>query len=147
MLRPIHNHALFLRNSSKLVSDILVVEKKMYAVENISDVPEELQPQNICAERGVRRRRRVPTVFGKDSPLSKWYSARIKIQGIVYSSVKHYYMYKKALCAKDTKRAADILKTGGKNVRINKEEWKVQGVYKSSRKPYAPSLYRTGSCR
>ena len=48
---------------------------------------------------------------GKDSLLSNWHPARIEIQGIVYSSVEQYYMYETALCAKDTKRAADRLKT------------------------------------
>lgn len=43
--------------------------------------------------------------------LSNWYLSKFKINGIEFSSMEQYMMYKKAVCFKDADIAASILKT------------------------------------
>lgn len=48
ILRPIHNHALFLGMESRLVKDTLIIGGRRYTTKNIDTLPECLHPHNIC---------------------------------------------------------------------------------------------------
>ena len=136
VLRPIHQHAQFLGKTSKLVRDVLIIDNEKFTVKNINKVPEELQPRSICEREVSADGSDYLLFFGKDSPLSNWHPAKFTIQGREYSSVEQYYMYRKAVFAKDTRRASDILKTTdtrtikkiGKNVNVNKQAWEIPGT-------------------
>jgi len=136
-LRPIHNHALFLGKDSRLVKDSVIIEGTRYNIKNIDTLPVCLQPRSICERTVSTENGEYLLFFGKNSPLSNWYSAKFEIGGHTYSSTEQYFMYRKALFAKDSRRAEEILKKDdpqqikriGNAIRVNHTEWKIPGTY------------------
>lgn len=136
ILRPIHNHALFLGMESRLVKDTLTIEGRHYTIKNIDTLPECLQPHNICQRTVSMEDGEYLLFFGKNNPLSNWYPANFMISGSTYTSSEQYFMYRKALFGKDIKRATQILETDdpqqvkkiGKAVKVDRVEWEIAGT-------------------
>jgi ribA/ribD-fused uncharacterized protein len=103
--------------SCSLKVNKLFINNKQYTVDTLNDLPEALQPGNICTKSD--KAMKVTVFFRKDSLLSNFNTSMpIEIQGNSYNCVEQYYQSEKASHFKDEQRAANILKE--KDPRVQK---------------------------
>ena len=95
------------RYKARLVVDKLLLNGKMYTVENMSRLPAELQSQDTSTV----TRNDITAFFTNRSPLSNHHPSQFVINDQEYSTVEQYFMYQKALFFSDQSTAAQILET------------------------------------
>ena len=116
------------KDNSYISSDKLVINDRTYTVNDLSSLPEALDPRTIST----------PTMdgytffWGRQSPLSNHYPSKFTVGDTTFNCNEQYYMYHKAMHADEYGLAQEILETDdpveqrkiGKRCRIrNKVEW------------------------
>ena len=116
------------RYAVKIKDDSLILNGKVYTVENLHLLPEELRPENVF----TRTQGDKVAFFSKSSPLSNHYPAPIQIEGLKFSCSEHYFMLAKARAFGDEAQAKLIMGTvdpveqkqlGSKISGFKKEVW------------------------
>ena len=93
--------------AAKIKDDSLILNGKIYTLENLHLLPEELRPENVF----TRTQGDKVAFFSKFSPLSNHYSAPIQIEGLKFSCSEHYFMLAKARAFGDEAQAKLIMAT------------------------------------
>ena len=104
-LFPIYYAAKRQGKNPRMPSDRLYIGNKVYTVDNMKDLPHDLQP-DVASIRSIGN---VKAFFGKQCPLSNFYPAPFMVDGINYKTSEHYLQHKKALLMKDDQIATKIL--------------------------------------
>lgn len=125
----------------KLNGDTLFISGKRYKVEDINELPDELQPTNIC----TKSNNAMIGFYRFGSPFSNHNMVKFKLNGINYTSVEQCYFHQKSLHFGDHQTAEMVLKMSDP-VRIKKLGTKVdkydQGNWHSVRKNYMKSAVK-----
>jgi len=98
------------RTQVSLNGDVLVVKSVPYTVQNLLDLPEDLQPIQF-SERSNDRYLVFGGIHSVYHPLSNWYPCDIRHQGHCFKSIEQAYQYSKAVYVKDTASARSLLYT------------------------------------
>jgi ribA/ribD-fused uncharacterized protein len=121
--------------SSSLRLDRLFINNKMYTVDTINQLPEELQPQNAS----VINTDHVVVFSSSDAIFSNLHPCNIKIEGVTYNSTEQYIQYAKSILFNDKVSSEKIMQESntykqmrlGKHIKqFRKETWlqKVKSV-------------------
>lgn len=106
LLEPIATAAKFQKQSVKLSVDKLIINKKVYTVNNLDKLPESLNPEKVSTPtRGNKT-----AFFSKQSPLSNMHPSVMTVGKTKFSSNEQFYVYSKAKRFHDDEAAADVLK-------------------------------------
>ena len=117
------------QNMARLVSDKLLLNGKLYGVDDLDDLPEELKPTNLStvSHGGIT------AFFTKYSALSNHHRCTFVAGGTTFSSVEQYLMFHKALKFNDIALSQKIMATddpveakslGKKVTNFNFQAWK-----------------------
>ena len=91
----------------KLVQDKLLLNDRLFAVEDLNNLPEDLKLDKIS----TKTRGDMVVFFSKNSKFSNHYPCNFSKDGITFKSVEQYLMFSKAKCFKDNTTTDLILKT------------------------------------
>ena len=86
--------------------DRLTIKGKTYTVDNMADIPADINPQKLATDTSVPGMVRFYT---KASPLSNFHDSPFTIDGIKYSHVEQYYQAGKARHFNDDKTESQIM--------------------------------------
>ena len=95
------------RFKARLVVDKLLLNGKMYTVENITRLPAELQPQDTSTV----TKNDITAFFTYRSPLSNHHPSQFVINDHEFSTVEQYFMFQKAHFFGDQSTSSQILET------------------------------------
>jgi ribA/ribD-fused uncharacterized protein len=93
---------------AKVVVDKILINKKLYSVDNLNTDSKSIQPCNVFTP----KRGNLTAFFTSNSPLSNHYPCKINIHGKEYSCSEQFYLESKALKFGDLETAAKIMKEG-----------------------------------
>jgi ribA/ribD-fused uncharacterized protein len=106
VLKPVLKEAVKHDKSAYLVVDKLYIENKVYTVETMDNLPDELNPAKLATPQLS------PTAigfYGMTSPLSNFHRAPLEINGVTFEHVEQYYQYERARYYGDGPTASKIL--------------------------------------
>ena len=117
------------KKKAKLVRDRLIIDEKTYTIMDLHKLPPELLPRKVFERRTEDGSYHL--FGGKHSPFSNWHPAPFTINGRKYSCSEQYYLYQKAVFAKDTEKASEILKAedpavmkkSASSLQLNVQQW------------------------
>ena len=129
-LYPILKQARSQKIKATLAADKLIVEGKMYTVEDLCSLLENLRPSNTA----VRTTKKHVLFFGRDAVFSNFHPSRIMVDSTYYNCVEQAFQHRKALDAGDTEAARKIMSTGnpviqkhtGDRVKSKQEHWNMK---------------------
>ena len=98
------------KSKVSLNGDVLIINSISYTVNDLLDVPTELQPL-LFSERSNDKYTVFGGLFSGFNPLSNWYPCDISFKGHCFKSLEQGYQYAKAVYAKDTASARRLLYT------------------------------------
>ncbi len=135
VLMPICSHARLMGKEAIVVKDTMYVEGRKYNAETLTQLPEELQPKNLCEKKFKHEGKQYVLFGGKHSPLSNWFKTSITINKQNFNSVEQFYVFNKAKFAKDDDTAERVLKMDepremkklSKKIRVHREAWITRG--------------------
>lgn len=91
----------------KFKDDKLIINEKVFSIENIQELPPQLTPQHSA----VRENDTHLYFWSKHAPFSNHFEAEFTLDGIKFQTSEQYIMYSKALLFKDTDTACKIVKS------------------------------------
>ena len=106
LLIPILKKAKQLKKRCTLSADKLIIESRTYTVDNLNDLPPELNPAEIATKRSPE----VTAFFTEMSPLSNFFRCEIVVGNEKYHSVEQYLQLQKAIFAEDQTQISAIKK-------------------------------------
>ncbi len=129
-LYPILKQARSQNIKATLADDNLIVEGKMYTVDDLRSLPENLRPNNTA----VRTTKKLVLFFGRDAVFSNFHPSRITVDSTYYNCVEQAFQHRKALDADDTEAARKIMSTDnpviqkhtGDRLKSKQEHWKMK---------------------
>ena len=92
---------------AKLVVDKLLLNGKMYSIDELDQLPEDLLPHNLA----TITQDNVTAFYSRSSVFSNHFACRFEVDGVTYSSLGQFFMHKKAKMFGDTATAAQVIKT------------------------------------
>ena len=140
-LRPVLKAARELNNfkKCKLEGDRLVIHGKRFSLENLHNLPKELDVFKITSKSNNNTIR----FFGKLNPLSNFHPCSFEVNGIQFHSSEQFIQYTKAVFFNDIDMSAKILASKSalecKNLSRN-----IKGVEESKWDENAKTLYHKG---
>ena len=108
ILRPILRKARSLesyKKKCKMEGDQLIIKGKTYTVDNLSDLPEEINGFNSTSKTDGE----TLGFFGELNPLSNFHRCKFQVENTTYHSTEQYIQHKKATYFKDNKVARKIM--------------------------------------
>ncbi len=93
------------RHECRIATDKLVLDDKVYTVDQLHKLPEYLQPHNVATPSN----KSAVVFFTAASPLSNHYLADMKVGSHTFNCMEQYLMYTKAIKFSDTDSAQKIL--------------------------------------
>jgi ribA/ribD-fused uncharacterized protein len=105
-LKPALQKAISLNKSAYLVADRLIVDNRTYTVENMMQLPAEINPCKLATPSITGE---LVGFFGAASPLSNFHRAPFEIDGTNFAHVEQYYQYERAKYYGDAISAQNIL--------------------------------------
>ena len=133
LLKPILSKAIGLKYEAFLKVDRLSINSRLYSVDELHKLPEELNPVSLST-RTVSPA--MVAFYGANSPLSNFHSAKFIESGQQFDHVEQYFHYHRALAGNDEVVAGKILSSSspiqckrlGKSVKLNLDAWKQQEI-------------------
>ena len=114
-----------------LNGDILVLDGRRYSVDDLMDLPDDLNPRQF-SERSNENYYVFGGIHSKHNPFSNWYPCEIQHDDHSFKSVEQVYQYAKAVYVGDTASATKLMyisdpaaakKIGSKVVGVNGTNW------------------------
>ena len=114
-----------------LNGDILVLDGRRYWVDDLMDLPDDLNPRQF-SERSNENYYVFGGIHSKHNPFSNWYPCEIQHDDHSFKSVEQVYQYAKAVYVGDTASATKLMyisdpaaakKIGSKVVGVNGTNW------------------------
>ena len=130
-LLPIMKRAKSLGHEAFLIKNRLNINNKWYTVNNLSDLPDALQPEKIATKKVSDD---IVGFFTAASPLSNFYDVELTLDGHTFHCVEQYLQYNKAIFAEKPEVARKILaartpnvcKVLGDHINVNQDEWLIK---------------------
>ena len=129
ILKPVLRKAISMKKSAFLNVDQLVIDKKTYNVNNLSSLPQELNPAKLAT---VSINQNLTAFSGAASPMSNFHPSYFELNGLHFLHNEQFYQYHKAKANQDTDTARKILvekspakckQLGDKVKVINPDQW------------------------
>lgn len=103
ILRPIMNHAKYLKKKASIVQDRLIIDGKTYDMDNLNQIPFDTaviatKSSDTCLLFG-----------GRLAIFSNFHTSTFTINGLSYSSVEQYYQREKAMAMNNANIATEIM--------------------------------------
>ena len=92
---------------AKLVVDKLLLNGKMYTINDLDKLPQDINPSNLT----TISQDNITAFYTRFSKLSNHYSCTFTVKGVKFSSVEQYLMHSKAVMFGDASKASDIMDT------------------------------------
>ena len=92
LLKPVLSTAKALGKQATFVADKVKVDGKIYGVDDIKDLPPNLNPQATC----TKQYDNMVCFFGRYSPLSNFYNSNFNVDGQHYNCIEQYLQSKRA---------------------------------------------------
>ena len=105
VLKPIFRRALNTDHSARLIADKLYVDHKLYTIDTIESLPEDLNPTFTSTQ----YKGEYVAFWGQFSHFSTFHKQTFEIKNNQYCTVEQAYQHQKALFFKDIPAAAHIL--------------------------------------
>lgn len=126
-LFPLFKRAKELKLDARLVKDRLIIAQKMYSIESVHEIAEQLKMREISEKITDTHH----LFFGRFSPLSNFHPSPFQIKGMKFTCVEQYIQWQKATYANDPEVASKIIssqnpsdmKHHGDGLHVKKKEW------------------------
>ena len=127
ILFPIMINARKQNKFAELREDKLVIDRKVYTIENLNELPEGLNANRIA----TKRIGDITAFFTSASPLSNFYECDFVHDGLPYKTLEHFLQREKAIFAEKPTEAEKIrnaaspaiAKRLGDSIVVKEEEW------------------------
>ena len=105
MLLPVLHRAKAAKYNARLIIDKLIVNNKIYTLDNLHELPEDINPKKISTvENDV-----IILFWGKYVPLSTFHIHNFKVNQVQFSSIEQALQYEKAMLFEDGELAGKLI--------------------------------------
>ena len=134
ILKPVLRKAIELKKSAFLRVDKIVIEKKTYTVDNLSTLPQELNPAKLAT---VSVNDDLTVLSCASSPLSNSQHSAFELNGQMFFHNEQYFQYNKARVNDDLDTSRKVLaekvpakckQLGDKVKVINSDKWEAESL-------------------